>query len=113
MLEPLTLEGPPDLAALDDLLASDRGPPECLQLSELDCFLAGIVAGPELIPPSTWQPMIWRNGETAFADLREANTIRGTITRHCNEIVDLVDYSPGAYRPVLLQREDGTLDASD
>ena len=39
-----------DLAALDNFLASDRAPSECMQLSELDGFLASIVAGPEPIP---------------------------------------------------------------
>ena len=59
-MESIPLDGPIDLAALDDFLASDRTPPDCMQLSELDGFLAGIVAGPQMIPPSSWLSIIWR-----------------------------------------------------
>jgi len=55
-----------DLAALDNFLASDRAPSECMQLSELDSFLASIVAGPEPIPPSVWLPIVWGLDEDQF-----------------------------------------------
>jgi uncharacterized protein len=113
MMQPIPLDGPINLAALDDFLASDRAPPDCMQLSEVDGFLAGIVAGPEIVPPSTWLPMIWHDGEPEYADAEEAQEVLGTIMRRYNEIVHLVDSAPGAYRPVLVEHEDGRLDASD
>jgi uncharacterized protein len=113
MMQPIPLDGPIDLAALDDFLASDRAPPGCMQLSELDGFLAGIVAGPELIPPSAWLPMIWHEGEPDYADVDEMQAVLGTIVRRYNEIIRLVDSSALAYRPVLVEQEDGSLDASD
>jgi hypothetical protein len=50
MMETIPLDGSIDLAALDDFLASDRTPPDCMQLSELDGFLAGIVCWPRNNP---------------------------------------------------------------
>ena len=47
MPDTIQLDGPTNLATLDAFLASDRTPPDCMQLSELDGFLAGIVVGPE------------------------------------------------------------------
>ena len=48
------------LEELDEFLLSDDAPEDCLQLSDLDGFLTGIVVGPELIMPSEWVPCIWR-----------------------------------------------------
>jgi uncharacterized protein len=113
MLETVALDGPVDLAVLDQFLASDDAPPDCMQLSELDGFLAGIVAGPQVILPSVWLPMVWReeNGPV-FPDSSAARDILGNILRRYNEIGDLLD-TPGAYRPVLVEQGDGTIDPSD
>ena len=113
MLASIPLDGPIDLAALDDFLASDRAPPECMQLAELDGFLAGIVAGPETIPPSEWLPMVWREGEPVFADMAEAQTMLGVIMRRYNEIIHQLDTAPQEFRLVLAEHEDGSIDASD
>jgi uncharacterized protein len=113
METPIPLDGPADLAMLDDFLASDRTPDECMQLSELDGFLAGIIVGPEMILPSVWMPMIWHDGEPEYADMEQAQTILGIIMQRYNEIIGLIDSGPGAYQPVFLEQDDGTLDASD
>ena len=39
--------------------------------------------------------------------------ILGSVKRRYNEIIHLLDLSPGTYRPVLAELDDGTLDASD
>ncbi len=113
MMEPIPLDGPIDLAALDDFLASDRTPPDCMQLSELDGFLAGIVAGPRMIPPSTWLPMIWHGDEPDYADIEEMQSVLGTIMRRHNEIIRVLDTAPDKYRPLLAAQDDGSFDASD
>jgi uncharacterized protein len=113
MQESIPLDGPVDLAMLDDFLGSDRAPAGCMQVSELDGFLTGIVVGPEMIPPSVWMPMIWHDGDPVYADLNEAQTILGIIMRRYNEVIRLVDSFAGAYHPVLVEQDDGTLDASD
>jgi uncharacterized protein len=113
MQESIPLDGPVDLATLDNFLASDRTPPECMQLSELDGFLTGIIVGPEMILPSVWMPMIWHDSEPVYADLDEAQTIFGIIMRRYNEISRQVESFAGAYNPVLVEMDDGTLDASE
>jgi uncharacterized protein len=113
MMESIPLDGPIDLAALDNFLASDRTPPGCMQLSELDGFLAGIVAGPDMIPPSIWLPMIWHGDEPDYADIDETQAILGTIMRRFNEIVRVLDTDPDAFRLVLVDQADGSFDASD
>jgi uncharacterized protein len=111
---PIELDGPADLSALEDFLASDRTPPECMQLSEMDGFLAGIVAGPELIPPSVWLPMVWgAEDEPVFADVKEAQSILATIMRRHNEIIHQLDASAGTYQPIFVERDDGSVDPSD
>ena len=89
---PIPLDGPIDLERLDEFLASDRAPAECMQLSELDGFLTGVAVGPELIPPSVWLPMIWHDDEPGYADMEEAQTILGIIMRRYNEIIRLVRF---------------------
>jgi len=103
----------PDLAVLDAFLSSDEAPQDCMELSELDGFLAGIVAGPETIMPSEWLPMVWGGEEPAFADMDQANLILGAIMSRYNEAIRLLDAIPSEYRPILVETEDGSVDASD
>jgi uncharacterized protein len=56
--------GPIDLDTLDDYLISHRAP--AWDLSDLDGFLTSLVAGPGLIPPSEWLPVIWGREEPEF-----------------------------------------------
>ena len=39
-----------------------------MDLSELDGFLAGLVAGPEAVPPEEWLAEVWDNEEDAVYD---------------------------------------------
>ena len=41
-----------DLEALEGFLSSDGSPPDGMMLSDLDGFLTGIAAGPEIVLPS-------------------------------------------------------------
>jgi uncharacterized protein len=113
MMETIPLDGSIDLATLDEFLASDRTPPNCMQLSELDGFLAGIVAGPRIIPPSIWLPIIWHGAEPDYASIEEMQAIHGTIMRRHNEIIRVLDTAPDAYRLVLVAQDDGSFDVSD
>ncbi|MEI7711478.1 MAG: UPF0149 family protein [Rhodospirillales bacterium] len=97
------MDGTVDLDALEAYLSSDDSPEECMDLSELDGFLAGLVVGPETIPPSEWMPAVWDNEEPAFADEAQANTILSTILGRYNEIVDSLDTEPAEYAPVFWQ----------
>ena len=97
------MDGTVDLDALEAYLSSDDSPEECMDLSELDGFLAGLVVGPETIPPSEWMPAVWDNEEPAFADEAQANVILGTILGRYNEIADSLDAEPAEYAPVFWQ----------
>src|SRR5215212_2748739 len=93
--------GEVDLDALDLFLASDASPEHCMQISDLDGFLAGVAIGPELVPPSEWLPEVWGGEEPVFADAEQARSIIGTIMGRYNEIVRGLDGDPEAYAPIL------------
>jgi uncharacterized protein len=98
---------------LDEFLMSDQTPDDCMQLSDLDGFLTGIVVGPELIMPSEWMPAIWQGGEPEFEDMERAERIMGIIMARYNEIIHLLDDAPGAFEPILYEAPDGRMLAAD
>ena len=60
-----TEDDPVDLEPLGDFLDSSRAPDACMDLSELDGFLAGLAVGPDPVPTEEWLPMVWDEGESA------------------------------------------------
>jgi uncharacterized protein len=108
MTHPISLEGPTDLEALNDYLLSDRSPAECMDLSELDGFMAGLIAGPEPIAETEWLPVVWDGEEPVFADEQEAELILGTILRRYSDIAASLDGDPTTYSPVFWEADDGT-----
>jgi uncharacterized protein len=107
MTQSLPLPGPVDLDALNDYLMSDRSPAECMDLSELDGFLAGLIAGPEPITPSEWLPVIWDGEEPVFDSEAEAGSVLGTILSRYNDIAESLDNDPTAFSPVFWEDDDG------
>ena len=101
MLPPLSQPGPVDLDALNDYLLSDRSPPDCMDVSQLDGFLAGVVIGPEMIMPSEFLPVIWGGEQPDFADAAEAEAILGSILGRYNEIGESLDACHRACAGVL------------
>jgi uncharacterized protein len=100
-----------DLETLDSFLISDRAPPGCMMLSDLDGFLTGIVIAPEMILPSKWLPLIWGGEEPEFVDEAEAELILGIVMDRYNEIIQQVqDRAP---IPVFWCARDGTFIATD
>lgn len=97
------MDGAVDLDALEEFLSSDDSPEECMDLSELDGFLAGLIVGPEAVPPSEWLPVIWDNEDPGFADETQADAILGAILGRYNEIADSLDAEPVEYAPVFWQ----------
>ena len=113
MPEPTLHAGPVDLDALDAFLLSDRAPDESMGLSDLDGFLAGIAAGPELVMPGEWLPVVWGGAEPAFGRLDEARDILGTIMGRYNEIVRALDAAPDEFDPVFWEGPDGQAIVTD
>jgi len=107
MLSPMSSSGPVDLDALDAYLRSDRSPADCMDISQLDGFLAGVVIGPEMIAPSEFLPVIWGGDEPEFADTAEAELVLGSILGRYNELVDGLAATPPEYAPLFWEDQAG------
>jgi uncharacterized protein len=107
MRPPFSEPGPVDLDALSAYLLSDRSPPDCMDVSQLDGFLAGVLVGPDLIMPSEFLPVVWGGGQPDFADAAEAEAILGSILGRYNEIAGSLDASPPSFAPVFWQDQAG------
>lgn len=80
-------------------------------LSELDGFLTGLAAGPELVMPAEWLPHVWGGREPNFRDELEAQKILGAIMHRYNDIERRLESR--ALEPILLETEAGEVLASD
>lgn len=102
-MTPFSSPGPVDLDALDEYLTSDRSPPDSMDVSQLDGFLAGVVIGPAPVPPSEFLPLVWGGEEPSFETAEEAESILGSILGRYNEIVESLEGDPPSYAPVFWQ----------
>ncbi len=85
------------LRQLDAVLMDDALSDDAMLLSELDGFLAGVIVCPDLIMPSEWVPLIWRNEDPVYEDLKQMQTVNGLIMDHYNDIIRQMDkhrYAP-------------------
>ncbi len=102
--------------SLDDLanfLNSDTAPRGCMDLSELDGFLAGLVAGPEVVPRDEWLAEVWDNEEPDYADEAEQDAVEQAIFDRYAAIEIGLDATPLGYAAILWQDENGTTVAED
>jgi uncharacterized protein len=102
--------------SLDELaqfLNSDNAPQGCMDLSELDGFLAGIVAGPEPVPRDEWLAEIWDNEEPEYANEAEQAAVEQAIVDRYAAIEAGLDATPLGYAAILWQDEAGTTVAED
>jgi uncharacterized protein len=76
-----------DTDAYEEFILTERAPPECMAISDLDGFLTALAIGPELIMPSEWMPVVWGGCEPQFADAEEAQAVLGGIMSLYNCIV--------------------------
>jgi uncharacterized protein len=100
-------DDPVDLEPLGDFLDSTRAPEACMDLSELDGFLAGLAVGPDPVPPDEWLPMVWDDEDPEFEDQAEADLILGTMFARYNEITEGLDGAEPGYDPVYWQDATG------
>ena len=102
--------------SLEDLaqfLNSDAAPQGCMDLSEMDGFLAGLVAGPEVVPRGEWLAEVWDNEEPEYADEAEQEAIEQAIFDRYAAIEAGLDATPLGYAAILWQDEAGTTVAED
>jgi uncharacterized protein len=65
-----------------------------MTLSELDGYVTGILACPEMIPPSEWLPEVWgESGEAHFEDQRSAEETIGAVMTHYNSVAEAMTRS--------------------
>ncbi len=102
--------------SLDELahfLNSGSAPQGCMDLSELDGFLAGLVAGPEVVPRDEWLAEVWDNEEPDYADDAEQEAVEQAIFDRYAAIEAGLDATPLGYAAILWQDEAGTTVAED
>jgi uncharacterized protein len=102
--------------SLDDLaqfLNSDSAPQGCMDLSELDGFLAGLVAGPDTVPRGEYLAEVWDNEDPEYADDAEREAVEEAIFDRYAAIEAGLDAAPLAYAAILWQDEAGTTVAED
>jgi len=100
-----------DIERLDAFLMSDDAPENCMQISDLDGFLTGILCSPDLIMPSEWLPLVWGNPEPALSD--EGLWAVQEILRLYNEIATGLNADPPELDPVFWEQEGGAVIAMD
>jgi len=64
--------------------------PDAMDLETLDGFFCALIAGPEMVLPSEYLPIIWGGelpDENAFGSIEEANAMLQLIMRHWNAII--------------------------
>ena len=104
-------------AELDRLTSVlDRfGTKRSMNLEQLDGFLAALICGPELVPPSEYLPVIWGDGmvlEDTFTAQPVLQDLLSLIMRHWNAIVDTLS-SGDVFLPLLLRDDNGVSHAND
>jgi uncharacterized protein len=98
-----------DLETLGEYLVSDRAPPECMGLSDLDGFLTGLVVGPKAVEPAAWLPTVWGDDDPVFANAAEAEAMQQIILSRYNEIRTTLRDSPEDHSPVLIEDSEGEI----
>ena len=84
-----------------------------MDLSELDGFLAGLVAGPEVVPRDEWLAEVWDNEEPDYLNDAEQDAVEQAIFDRYAAIASGLDAMPLGYTTILWQDEAGTTVAED
>jgi len=84
-----------------------------MDLSEMDGFLAGLVAGPEVVPRGEWLAEVWDNEEPEYADEAEQEAVEQAIFDRYAAIESGLEATPLGYTAILWQDEAGTTVAED
>jgi uncharacterized protein len=105
--EPLT---DTELDQLSAILAR-FGDEHSMNLEQLDGFLAALICGPELVPPSKYLPKIWGD-QMVFEDTSSAQVFMSLLMRHWNAVAFTLN-SGEVYLPLLLEDESGITHGND
>jgi uncharacterized protein len=86
-----------------------------MNLEQLDGFLAALICGPEIVPPSEYLPVICGSEmvlEDSFGTQSASQDFLSLIMRHWNIIADTL-HSGDVFLPLLLEDENGISRAND
>jgi uncharacterized protein len=98
-----------EVRRLGDYLVRDDGPKNTMGVSMLDGFLCAVVSGPALIMPG--EMLRWvtdtehGSDPPVFESAEEAREITELIMRQWNAISEALTHDPGAYEPLLIERQ--------
>lgn len=82
------------LDRLDELLHALPFENMPMTLSELDGYVTGVLACPEMIPPSEWLPLVWgETGDAQFTDQKAAEETIGAVMTHYNAVAQAMSLS--------------------
>ena len=101
--QPLTDE---EFGRLADFLGSIG--PAAMNFEALDGYFAALIAGPDMVMPSEYMPVIL--GNSAFADMDQAKQINVLMGRHWNTVIKTLEQASkvgDVYVPALLVDEEG------
>ena len=73
-----------------------------MDLSELDGFLAGLVAGPEIVPREEWLAEVWDNEEPDYLDEAEQEAVEQAIFDRYAAIESGLSATPLGYAAILV-----------
>lgn len=78
---------------------------DTMLLEELDGFIAGLLACPELIMPSDWLPVVWhedsKDQQAVFENFDHANRVLGLVMEHYNSVARALMQRPDRYSPLF------------
>ena len=113
----INLTSPGDrTVSLDELaafLTSVSAPDGCMDLSELDGFLAGLACGPVAVPADEWLAEVFGDDEPAYEDDTQKRAVLNAILAHYATIDAALDTSPLTYAPILWQDSAGVTVTED
>ena len=65
-----------------------------MAVSELDGYITGLLACPEMIPPSKWLPHVWgETGDAQFPDQKTAERTISAVMEHYNSVAEAMTRS--------------------
>jgi len=95
------------LHELDDFLCSDIVPKTAMDASTLEGFLAALVIGPDVVPPSQYMPWVWDmyNGEeeVIYDSMEQANESMNLIMQVWNNIAKGYSENPSVFQPAYFR----------
>jgi uncharacterized protein len=103
LLQPLSGE---ELDELESFLLSDTHQDKSMTLDMLDGFLAALAAGPSLVMPEEWLPMVMDvegSRRVSFDTPEQASRITSLIIRYMNSVVSVLEEDAENYEPLFDQ----------